>query len=92
MTPLAGNATLDKVCHIAGRSPKLPVIYEAFNHPLTRGANCRSFYVKQDLHEVRMREALDLESQLKIPLGNAEDVSDLGKTSSIYLNRCSLYA
>lgn len=89
MSPLVHDATLDKVCQIAGRDPKLPVIYEAFNHPLTRRANGRSFYVKQDLHEVRMREALDLESELKIPLGKADDVSDLGKTSSIiYLNRC----
>lgn len=73
------NTTLNQVCHIAGHNPKLPVIYEAFNHPLTRCTNGCSFYVKQDLHEDRMRESLDLESELKILLGKADDVSALGK-------------
>jgi hypothetical protein len=88
MSHIVSNPTIENVCHIAGRDPKLPVIYEAINHPLTRCPNGRSFYVKQDLHEVRMREALDLERELKIPLGKADDVSDLGKTSSIHLNLC----
>ena len=77
--PVAQSRKLDKACVIPGRDPRLPTIYEAFNHPLTQCANSRSFYVKQDLHEARMQEALDLEKELKIPLGNAEQVSALGK-------------
>ena len=74
MSGIVRNATLDKVCHIAGCDPKLPVIYKAFNHPLTQCGNGRSFYAKQDLHEDQMRESLDLERELKIPLGKADEV------------------
>ena len=75
----APNGKLDKVCDLPGRDPKLPAIHEAFNHPLTQCANGRSFYVKQELHEEAMQEALDLEKELKIPFGIAEEVSALGK-------------
>lgn len=79
---------LDKVCVLPGRDPRLPTIYKAFNHPLNRCANGRSFYIKQDLHENEMQEALDLEKELKIPMGNAEQASVLGQSFSIYLIQC----
>jgi len=71
---------LDRVCNLPGRDPRLPVIYEAFNHPLNNG---RSFYIKQALDEEGMQKAHNLEKELKIPLGNAEQVSALGKNISI---------
>lgn len=74
------NQRPNRACSLSGRDQRLPVIYEAFNHPLTQSGGGRSFYARQSLDDKAMQEALNLEKSLKIPLGNAEKVSGLGKS------------
>lgn len=75
----------DKECNLFGRDPRLPTIYESFNHPLNKSPNGRSFYIKQDLSQEAMQKAHNLEKELKAPSGDAEQVSTLGKNLLICL-------
>jgi hypothetical protein len=86
LCPVIGSHLSDRVCELPGRDLRLPTIYEAFNHPLNSSANGRSFYIKQSLNKDSMQQAHELEKSLKTPLGDARQVSDLGKDIFEHLN------
>lgn len=57
----------------------LPLLYEAFNHPLGPPKPGRAIVFHQDLLKKGMDEIFEVEEQLTVPLGTPEEVEEMGK-------------
>lgn len=65
---------------LVGRNPRLPGIYEAFNHPLLPAQNAgRTFVIRFNAHPAAMNEAAQYEKTLKVPQEQLAELEAAGK-------------